>query len=260
MSQRTNPAKNPTKKPTKKTTKKTTKKPAAMFSTDELRTFVSSWLAAQADGKKAKEMAAYMKTSQPFFGVPQPARQPIFREMVRKFPPRTNKEYRAAVTSLWGIPQRDGQYSAIWYAEHFKAYHVPGNLPFFKRLVQEGAWWDHVDWLATRVIGRVVLEAREESSIVMRRWIDDDDLWVRRSAIICQVQHKQETDEQMLYEFCLRRAHEKDFFIRKAIGWALRSYAWKEPERVREFIIAHRAKLSPLSVREGGKHLDLPAA
>jgi 3-methyladenine DNA glycosylase AlkD len=228
------------------------------FSPNTLREFVSTSLAAQANANNAKAMAAYMKTEQPFFGVNQPGRKPIFRELVLRYPPESNQQYRAAITSLWSIPQREGQYAAIHFADHFEDRHTLTNLTFFKKLIEQGAWWDHVDWIATHIVGRVVKQNRAEASEVMRKWIDDDDLWVRRTAIICQVQHKEETDYKMLFEFCLMRAHEKDFFIRKAIGWALRSYAWKEPERVRAFIIKHRAKLSGLSVREGGKHLDLP--
>ena len=80
-------------------------------------------------------------------------------------------------------------------------------------------------------------------------------MWLRRAAIIGQIKHKAETDEDRLFDYCLRRAGEKEFFIRKAIGWALRSHASTNPKAVKSFLSKHRDRLSPLSVREGGKHL-----
>ena len=90
---------------------------------------------------------------------------------------------------------------------------------------------------------------------VLNRWIDGEDMWLRRSAILCQNRHKERTDQEMLFDFCLRRAHEKEFFIRKAIGWALREYARTRPEEVRAFLLEHGDKLSGLSRREAAKHL-----
>jgi 3-methyladenine DNA glycosylase AlkD len=90
----------------------------------------------------------------------------------------------------------------------------------------------------------------------MRKWLEDEDLWVRRSAILCQLHHKEETDEKMLFDFCLKRADEEDFFIRKAIGWSLRQYAWTNPEAVKKFLKTHGKKLSALSVKEAEKNLE----
>jgi 3-methyladenine DNA glycosylase AlkD len=91
----------------------------------------------------------------------------------------------------------------------------------------------------------------------MRKWIDDENLWVRRAAIIAQLKHKKDTDEQMLFEFCLRRAEEPDFFIRKAIGWSLRQYAWTNPDAVKKFLKSHGKKLPTLAVREAGKNIGV---
>ena len=89
----------------------------------------------------------------------------------------------------------------------------------------------------------------------MRAWIDDRDLWLRRTSIICQVGHKESTDEGLLFDACASRLHEGEFFIRKAIGWALREYAKTDPDAVRAFVDNHRDEMSGLSIREAAKHL-----
>jgi len=89
----------------------------------------------------------------------------------------------------------------------------------------------------------------------VQTWIDDRDLWLRRTAIICQVAHKGSTDEGLLFDACAARLDEREFFIRKAIGWALREYAKTDPDADRAFVDAHRKEMSGLSVREATKHL-----
>ena len=94
-----------------------------------------------------------------------------------------------------------------------------------------------------------------EMAAVLEEWIDHTDVWLRRAALICQVRHKERTDAAMLFDFCRRRAHEKEFFIRKAIGWALRDYSQTDPDRVRDFLESEGDRLSGLSRREASKHL-----
>lgn len=222
--------------------------------------FIVRELGSLADARKAGEMAAYMKTDQPFFGVSEPRRRPVFRELFERFAPANAREYRANVLALWDAgraSQREIQYAACNYGEHFDEHHTPARLAMFKRMIIQGAWWDHVDHIAMRMVGPIVRGHPAAGVPVMRKWIDDDNLWVRRVAIICQVGHKDQTDADMLFEFCLRRADEKDFFIRKAIGWALRQYAWTNPGAVKKFLVKHKSRLSNLSVREGGKHIGV---
>ncbi len=124
-----------------------------------------------------------------------------------------------------------------------------------KRLAKEGAWWDLVDWVAGRVVSPTLLAHREQTKPVLEEWVEDDDMWVRRVAILSQLKHKDQTDVAQLFDFCLRRADETEFFIRKAVGWALRDYSWTNPEGVRDFLADHGDELSPLSRREAGKRL-----
>ena len=148
-------------------------------------------------------------------------------------------------------------YASCYYAEKFGEHVTPAHLPLYKRMIVEGAWWDIVDWVSDKLVGAVMLNHRGAAAPVVRKWVDDENLWLRRTAIIAQLGHKDKTDEAMLFEFCVRRADETDFFIRKAIGWALRQHARTNPEGVKAMLHKHRSKLSALSIREAGKHIGV---
>ncbi len=221
----------------------------------ELTELASSRLAAVADTEAAPAMQAYMKTDMPFFGVKRPQRRPIERELIQMFPPADAAAYRGNVRQLWDLPHREEKYLAISYARGFAAFIVSDQLDLYEQLVRQGAWWDLVDETAIHLIGRVVLDHREQTRAVLEQWIDDPDLWIRRTALICQIGHKNRTDAAMLFDFCSRRVHDTDFFIRKAIGWALREYAKAAPDDVRTWVAMNEAHLSGLSRREALKHL-----
>ncbi len=219
--------------------------------------FVRREFAAAAVPSDAVPMAAYMKTDQPFFGVKKPARVPVYRAMKRDFAPPDREAYEAAVVALWREPEREMRYAAIEFATQHRGFVVPASMRLYEALIRDGAWWDLVDPIASHLVGGVWARWREETGPRMDRWIDDDDLWIRRTAIIGQLRHKADTDADRLFAYCLRRAHEREFFIRKAIGWALRQYAKTDPEVVTAFLVAHRDRLSGLSFREASKHLGI---
>ena len=200
-------------------------------------------------------MAAYMKTDMPFYGVSSPARRPIARELKQTFPAGSDIEYRDNVRLLWELPHREEKYLAIDYALSFKKLITFEQIGLYREMVVEGAWWDFVDAIAADLVGRVVSNDRERMRPILEEWIDHDDMWLRRTSLLAQLRHKRDTDQAMLFDFCRRRAHEKEFFIRKAIGWALREYARVDPEAVRSFLRENEAHLSGLSRREAAKHL-----
>ena len=224
---------------------------------DGLVSLVAVRLAGVADPEKAVPMAAYMKTDTPFYGVQAAPRKPILREAVRRFPPGTRGEYHEAVLALWNRPHREEKYLAIGYARAFPRFVTVSSVPLFRRMIVEGAWWDLVDEAAVHLVGRVLFNQRDRMAPKVEAWIDRPDMWLRRTAIISQLGHKEATDAGLLFEACERRMEEKEFFIRKAIGWALRDYAGTDPEAVTRFVTANRDRLSGLSYREATKHLDL---
>jgi 3-methyladenine DNA glycosylase AlkD len=200
-------------------------------------------------------MQSYMRTDIPFYGVQKPARQPILSHLVRELAPADREAYEAIVTALWELPHREEKYLAQGVAAGFRQFIVPESLPLYRRFIVEGAWWDFVDETATHMIRELVIDRPEETWPVVDGWVDDDDMWLRRAAIICQVGAKERTDADRLWRCCASRAHDKEFFIRKAIGWALRDYARTDPGAVARFVDRHRGDLSRLSFREATKHI-----
>lgn len=217
--------------------------------------FVQDALAEAADPEKAAGMQAYMKTDMPFYGVQKPGRALILRRLVAEFAPADRNGYEDLVLTLWRLPHREEKYLAQGVAAAFPEHIVPESFPIYERFVVEGAWWDFVDEAATHLIRHLVLENGDVTWPIIDRWNDDGNMWRRRTSLICQVGAKARTDADRLFRFCLARAHEGEFFIRKAIGWALRDYANTDPEAVAAFVSRHRGLLSGLSFREATRHI-----
>ena len=226
---------------------------------DDLIAFVAGELEQRRDAEKAVGMAAYMKTDVPFYGVQKKGRTEVFRKLIKRFPVESNETYRRSVLALWAQPHREEKYLAIGLAKALPRFITFENIDLYRRLIVEGAWWDFVDDVAINCVGLVHLYQRSIMEPIIEEWIDDEFMWLRRTALISPIKHKANTDHETLFDHCLRRAHEKEFFIRKAIGWTLREYAKTEPERVRDFLLEHRDRWSGLSLREAGKHLDIPS-
>lgn len=215
----------------------------------------SASLGELADPEKASAMQAYMKTDMPFYGVQRKGRDSVLRSLAASHQPANGDEYRTLVLALWGLPHREEKYLAIAAAIRFRRWITPDQIDLFRRLIIEGAWWDLVDDVAIRLVGRLVVGYPDQTWAAVDDWVDDDDQWLRRAAIICQVGAKDATDVERLFDFCGRRSAETDFFIRKAIGWALRDYARTDPVAVAGFLRANRQCLSTLSFREAAKHI-----
>ena len=203
-------------------------------------------------------MQAYMRNQFGFLGIKTPARRNALAELIRAQKSATAAELLRSARMLWALPEREYQFVAIeLLARHVNTL-TPKQLPALFKLVQQKSWWDTVDSLAASVIGRVVLNARAENpeiQLEMDRALQSTNLRVRRVAILHQLGWRGQTDSRRLFRYAITCAHEKEFFIRKAIGWALRDYARHAPREVRAFLRANRDRLSPLTFREAAKHL-----
>ena len=206
------------------------------------------------DPERAVPAAAYMRDQFPFLGIATPARRALDRTVVAGLPRPTQPELREVALACWKLPEREYQYFACDWLRTNVAVPGPEFLPVVRTLITTKSWWDTVDALATRVVGGLV-QRHPMLNAEMDRWVADPDLWVARTAILHQLHYGSRTDTDRLFGYCTQQAAHPDFFIRKAIGWALRHYARTDPEAVRRYVQDHRVVLSPLSIREASKHL-----
>ena len=220
---------------------------------------VRAALRAGADPAAAEPMRAYMKSVMPMLGVPQPVRAAMLRPLLAEHPLPDAGRWRAAVLALWrAAAYREERYAALAVARHrsyrgFLLGEPAQSLRMLDEMVVTGAWWDLVDETATRLVGPLLLAAPGVVAPTVRAWATDEDRWRRRAAVICQIGAKERTDTALLAAAIEANAADRDFFLRKGIGWALRQHARTDPQWVRDFVAGHR--LSPLSRREALKHL-----
>lgn len=212
-----------------------------------------------ADPERAAGQQRYMKSTMPFLGLTSPQRRELVRPLLADPGLRleTRAELERAVRILWdGARFREERYAALDLLRHraYRAWRDPGLMPLVEDLVVTGAWWDLVDELSN-VVGEVLLVDPEGEGLRMRDWAERDDLWLRRSAIISQLRHRERTDTDLLASVIEVNVDDREFFVRKAIGWALRQYARTDPEWVRAFVDRHADRMSGLSRREALKHL-----
>lgn len=208
---------------------------------------------------KAREMQAYMKSAMPFHGVATPALRRACRAVFARHPLPTAAAWRGAIETIWReATHREERHAAIELAGAgtYRRFETPSVLPLYRRLIRSGAWWDYVDALAKRV-GSLLSRYPDRLTPLLRRWSRHRDPWLRRVAIIAQTGFRQHTDRALLVDCIEPSIDSPDFFLRKAIGWALREYAKAEPAAVRRYLAEHRGRLSPLSVREAEKGLAL---
>lgn len=207
-----------------------------------------------ADAVRAESAASYMKGIAPFLGLYTGTRRELSRTVLDGTAVPDEADCTAIALRCWELPEREYHYFAVDYLRRHVKRCSSGLLPVVRHLVVTVSWWDTVDALASHVAGPLV-SADPGLKPVMDSWIEDDDLWVARTALLHQLRYKEATDTERLFAYCLRRADHPDFFIRKAIGWCLREYAKTDADAVRDFVERHRDRLAPLSVREGLKNL-----
>jgi len=208
-------------------------------------------------------MQAYMKSALPFRGVPSPERTKLLRGLFELHRQADRATWESTVRTLWDeAAYREEQYAATALTGHLSArgWQDVDTIGLYEHMIVTGAWWDHVDELASRRVGPILRAHPTAMVALLRRWAVDDDRWRRRTAIIAQLGSKDATDVALLADVLTANLLDgppvtQDFFIRKAVGWALRQYARTDPGWVRAFVSTNRERLSQLSYREATKHL-----
>ena len=211
---------------------------------------------AHRDPSRAEGMTAYMKNRFPFLGISSPDRRRLARMAFDGLPRPTEEDLLDFCRACWRRPEREYQYVAIDQLRRATKRLSKGVLTELRWMIVTKPWWDSCDPLSATVVGGIVRRFPEAAS-TMEEWIRDETLWLRRAALLHQLKWKEDCDRERLFRFCRLTMEEKDFFIRKAIGWALRQHARVAPGEVSRFLTENRDRLSGLSFREAAKHLAL---
>lgn len=200
-----------------------------------------------ADPLKAKKMAAYMKNQFLFYGIPSPNRKALYKDFLKEEKIKKIVDW-ALLDQCFEDEHREFQYFACDYLVAL-AFYIPfEELDRIKAYIQKGNWWDTTDAL-DQVIGKIgLIDTRIKQAMIL--WSRSDELWIKRAAIDHQLLYKEKTDTQLLETILLNGLGSNEFFINKAIGWALRQYSKTNPRWVESFIKQHHVALSSLTIKE----------
>lgn len=209
-------------------------------------------LAAHANEQQARAMSDYLRNLFPFWGIAKPLQSELTKPFLRELQQQADADWEAIARHWWLKPQREYHYCALEWVLLCKKKWLPEHIHFFEWLIQHQSWWDTVDAIASNCVGPYFLRWPGQKDEWVEKWSESGQLWLIRTAIIFQLKYKSKTDSELLFSLARRHAASKEFFIQKAIGWALRQYARTDPDAVQEFV--SNTSLAPLSRREALKH------
>jgi 3-methyladenine DNA glycosylase AlkD len=215
-------------------------------------------LAAAGDPERAVTLQAYMKSELPYWGLTSPELKRVLRPFLAGYRPAGREHHEATVRVLWDeATHREEWYAAIALARHrsAKQWLDAEAMSLWRHMVTTGAWWDVVDDIASHIVGDTLRAHHAEVTPVIRTWATDEDPWLRRTAVICQLLLKEDTDLELLRHAIDSNIDDPSFWLRKAIGWALRQHAKTDPGWVLAEVARHGDGMSGLSRREATKHL-----
>lgn len=194
-----------------------------------------------------------MKNRCLFFGIKSPLRKEIIKEFFAENGLPEFAELNDIIDELFQLPQREFQYFGIELCGKLKKQWTAETLSLFEKMVVTKSWWDSVDYIKSVCLKDYFLKFPDERFEITQRWIDSGNIWLQRLSVIFQLGYKEKTDVELLQRNILQLTDSNEFFVQKAIGWALRDYARFNAEFVKKFVADN--KLKPLSKREALKHL-----
>ena len=200
------------------------------------------------DPSKVEDMSAYILGQFDYLGCSAGERRSVSKPLTQAAKTMEPAELLTFVARLWEEPEREFHYVGMDMVRAGAKNLRAGDLPAIRSLIKATPWWDTVDSLAIHTVGTMV-RTHPELVVEMDEWIESDDIWIARTAILHQLMYKERTDANRLFTYCTMTMESTEFFIRKAIGWALRQYARTDPDSVRTFVAEHEGALSGLSKR-----------
>lgn len=207
-----------------------------------------------ANPAQAAPMKKYMHDQFEYLGIKSPQFKSLMKEHIAKHGLPPVDELEAVARDLWSLPQREFQYAATSLIGRMEKKLPKGFAPTFEHLITHKSWWDTVDTLAGGSVGVHFQRFPNVREKYLAKWRKSENFWLRRTCILFQLNYKEETDFDLLCEIIRENLGSKEFFINKAIGWALRQYARTDPKAVKKFV--ETTDLHPLSRREAMKHLE----
>ncbi len=204
--------------------------------------------------EKAGWMKKYMRNQYEFIGLASPERKKIKSEFIRKNGKPAIDELDKFLFAAWENPYREIQHTAMEIANSLHRNYLPEHIDLFEELIQMKSWWDTIDYIAPTLAGTYFIKYPETRIPFAEKWMNSLHVFLMRSSVIYQLKYKENTDTEFLFRACQNLSGEKDFFIRKAIGWALRQYSKYNADAVIDFV--NNNKLSPLSKKEALKWLN----
>ena len=217
-------------------------------------------LDAYADAEKAQPMSAYMKNKFQYFGIKSPERKTLFKQWLKENPSFHKgidlKSYQKTLDIVWELfnqPQRELSYCAVELLEKTKKEWRLEDITFFEKFIITNSWWDTVDYISTNIVGAYFIKYPDQIRPVTEGWMQSNNIWLQRVCLIFQLKYRKNTDFDLMTTYILRLKDSNEFFIQKAIGWALREYAKHDANAVKNFVEMYTLK--PLSKREALKHI-----
>jgi 3-methyladenine DNA glycosylase AlkD len=201
----------------------------------------------------AGPMAKYMRNQFPFLGIKSPERRTLAARFFREYGSPQLQELPLIIVSLWELPEREYQYFAVDLLDKRLKQLSVDYIGLLEQLITDKSWWDTVDGIATNLAGGLLRIYPGERDRYINSWRLSDNFWLRRTAILFQLNYKQETDAGLLYRIISENSDSPEFFIQKAIGWALREFSKTDSASVTEFVA--QTELPSLSRREALKWL-----
>ena len=205
------------------------------------------------DESQSKPMSAYMRDQFPFLGIKSQKRRELQKEIAKKAGYASKPFCEEFVRSLWRLPEREYQYFAVDYLISKSKTLKRNHIDLLEELITWKSWWDTVDLLASNVVGTLCIKYPDIRRKEILQLSESGNIWLIRTSILFQLKYKGKTDTELLAHLIQSHSQTGEFFIDKAIGWALRQYARIDEEWVLEFLNTHI--LTPLSVKEAEKHL-----